>query len=100
MVDEPTREIPAVVVVGVRRVPSNDQFETPSAVEATLRVPFVTLRFVPVMSVMTSEPILNEPVAAMFVDVAFVMFAFVPEIPVVDAYVKLAFVPEIPVDDA
>jgi hypothetical protein len=69
--------MPAVVVVGVRYVPLYVQFETPSAVDAALRMPFVTLRLVPVISVITSFPILNE-VAARFVVVAFVMVALVP----------------------
>jgi hypothetical protein len=52
MVDEPLREIPAVVVVGVRNVPLYDQLETPSAPLAAFNTPFVILRPVPVMSVM------------------------------------------------
>lgn len=77
IVDDANTPIPMVptVVDGERRKPSYTQLLPPLAV--ALSTPFVTERFVPVISVITSLPILND-VAARLVVVAFVIVAFVP----------------------
>jgi hypothetical protein len=73
------------------------QCEPPDA--DAVRAPFTTERFVPVMSVITSEPILNE-VAARFVLVAFVVVAFVPRSVAMVAFVSVLLVAKKFVDDA
>ena len=83
MVDEALITIP-FVEEGVSASPAvlRSQFDTPSAsAEST---PFVTERLLPVISVITSAPILNV-VAARLVVVAFVMVAFVPRSEVIVA---------------
>lgn len=73
--DDAFTEMPAVDD-GVSLVPSKSQLEEPPPV--ALSTPFVTERLVPVMSVMTSKPILNE-LAARLVVVAFEIVASVPK---------------------
>ena len=80
-------------------VPPSFQFETPSPAIAALSTPFVILRPVPVMSVTTSAPILNE-VAARLVVVAFVTVALVPRSDAMVELVRMLFVAKRFVDDA
>lgn len=86
----------------VGEIPSRAAFFTQSgdAGPVALRTPFVTERPVPVMSVTTSPPSLNEPDTFMLVEVALVIVAFVPRSDARYALVAVRPVEEAFVDEA